>query len=168
MRSLIQLLATTIFLTACATEPRAPAIQPSSPVGAPLVTTQDLYGEWEGNLVMLNAKLPDIPKGFRLRLHIDEDGLAVEVYDKDQWRQAKPGHFVGSMLGPSAVYYALDSGDDEDGTWVESWTFSLTVSESGTLQVEWSRVVNNVDIARPSGKFHYSGAGTLHRPAAGA
>jgi hypothetical protein len=44
------------------------------------------------------------------------------------------------------IFAAVHSGDDEDGHWVESWTFTVTLEDPDHLIVHWTRIVNNVDM----------------------
>jgi hypothetical protein len=77
----------------------------------------------------------------------------------------KPGRFSLQCAGPNAVIAAIDSGQDSDGAWYESWVIAMTVVDADRALVRWVRVVNNpsVPLTKPSSKFSYQGVGMLQR-----
>lgn len=121
----------------------------------------NLIGVWQGKIA-----ITDHPEEtLECRLNITGDKTSVWVMVQGQWREAKPGAFHLKAHKSNAVIFANDSGADEEGTWVESWVFVVTLLDRDELLVEWSRVVNNVDMpgtARGS-KFAVHGTGTIKR-----
>jgi len=67
----------------------------------------------------------------------------------------------------NAVLTTIDSGNDKDGHWVETWTFSLSLKDKDHMLVHWNRVVNNTDfpIEKQGSKFSVVEMGELVRTA---
>jgi len=80
---------------------------------------------------------------------------------------ANPGAFHLNANKSNSVIFSNDSGTDDDGTWVESWVFVVTLLDNNELLVEWTRMVNNLDMPRTakSSKFVVHGSGTIQRVA---
>jgi hypothetical protein len=78
-------------------------------------------------------------------------------------REVKPGAFHIVRLMTNAVIYAVDSGRDDEGTWVETWVFTVTQENGTTLLTNFARQVNNVDLplSRDHSKFTKEAAGEL-------
>lgn len=76
-----------------------------------------------------------------------------------------PGLFQISRRGSNAVIQATDSGNDEDGTWVETWALIVTSNSRDELQVEFVRLVNNIDwpISKPGKIFSEHSTGNFRR-----
>lgn len=76
-----------------------------------------------------------------------------------------PAKFQFSALRTNAVATSMDAGKDEDGNWVETWSFVMTLKDPDHMVVHWTRVVNNVDmpLARKGSKFSIVGMGELVR-----
>ena len=70
-------------------------------------------------------------------------------------------------LETNAVLTTIYSGNDEDGHWVETWTFSLSLKDKDHLLAHWNRVVNNTDfpINKKASKFSIVEMGELARSA---
>jgi hypothetical protein len=68
-------------------------------------------------------------------------------------------------LATNAVATAIDSGNDEDGSWVETWSFVMTLKSPDKMIVHWTRVVNNMDmpVDLKASKFSAAGMGELNR-----
>ncbi|MGZ5106019.1 MAG: hypothetical protein ACXWHB_15935 [Usitatibacter sp.] len=60
---------------------------------------------------------------------------------------------------------SMDSGKDEDGTWVETWTFAMSLTDPDHMLVHWTRIVNNLDLprAKKGSKFSSVGMGEFAR-----
>lgn len=76
-----------------------------------------------------------------------------------------PGEFRFLRLATNAIAIAMRTGNDEDGTWVESWSFSMTLADPNHMIVHWTRIVNNVDmpVGKKGSKFSSVGMGDLVR-----
>jgi hypothetical protein len=63
----------------------------------------------------------------------------------------------------------MDAGEDDDGLWVETWSFAMTLKDTDHMIVHWTRVVNNVDMppAKKGSKFSSVGMGELVRKGPG-
>jgi len=64
------------------------------------------------------------------------------------WKEVKPGAFRIATHKTNATVYALDSASDVydtsgSGGWVESWTYSLTHKDTGSLYAGYWRAVSN-------------------------
>jgi hypothetical protein len=70
-----------------------------------------------------------------------------------------------TRLATNAVATAMDSGNDEDGSWVETWSFVMTLKGPDKMIVHWTRVVNNLDMPADAkaSKFSAAGMGELVR-----
>ena len=127
-----------------------------------------LDGSWEGELTFLRgATLWSPLKTTGLRDRITVQGTSVRVYAiySDRAEEVKPGSFHMEALMTNAVISATDSGKDNEGTWVETWVFSLTEKDKDTLLVNFSRIVNNIDLplGNDHSKFALAATGELKR-----
>jgi hypothetical protein len=77
----------------------------------------------------------------------------------------KPGGFRFARLSTNAIAFSLATGEDEDGTWVETWSFVMTLKDPNHMIVHWTRVVNNLDMSseKKGSKFSSVGMGELVR-----
>jgi len=148
-----------IALSACATAPIA------SSANATGLNREDgkLDGHWSG--VLRGTQSDAQPLGIRLAV----SGASVKVLHQNSvtgtWSEVMPGLFQMTRKRNNAVLHATDSGDDNDGTWVETWTLVVTVVSSTELKVEWVRLVNNIDlpVTNPGKTFSEKLGGTLSR-----
>jgi hypothetical protein len=112
----------------------------------------NLTGDWRGSLVP--AKAPDSADELewrdpnRLRLVISESSSHVYVWDKETWREIKPGTFDITAFDTNAVITSITSGTDADGVWIETWSLALTVIDSKHIRAMFQRQVNNKDMNR--------------------
>ena len=119
------------------------------------ITARDLGsfdGTWEGKLEVVNGtsskdkdsdsyertKAAYGKSLFKLTIH----GQRATVYFGET--EVKPGLFQAQVYMTNAVVFASDSGEDNDGHWVETWDFVVTQKDPETLLVVFSRVVNNL------------------------
>ena len=65
----------------------------------------------------------------------------------------------------NAVVVAIDSGNDNDGMWVQTYNFSVTLKDQNTLITNWYNVVNNtgIPLSSATSKFTGAAAGELTR-----
>jgi hypothetical protein len=76
-----------------------------------------------------------------------------------------PGRFSFTRLATNAVAVSIEQGADEDGAWVETWNFVITLKDPDHMIVHWTRVVNNLDMPaeKKGSKFSSVGMGVLVR-----
>lgn len=76
-----------------------------------------------------------------------------------------PDKFQFVSLATNAVAIMLNTGNDEDGTWVETWSFAMTLTDPDHMMVHWARIVNNIDMSKSEkgSKFSSAGMGELTR-----
>jgi hypothetical protein len=76
-----------------------------------------------------------------------------------------PGRFKFVRSATNAIAISIESGIDEDGTWVETWSFAMTLSDPNHMIVHWTRIVNNIDmpVEKKGSKFSSVGMGELTR-----
>jgi hypothetical protein len=144
-----------LLLAGCATvTPRPDALT---------VDCAALAGPWAGSLLVAKATGPgEADDELKLRLVFAGDVPRVYIEERGHWMEAKPGSFRSRCLGPTAIVHALDSGRDDDGTWVEGWTLTVTTRDADSLLARWTRVVNNID-SKKAGKFASGATGVLER-----
>ncbi len=127
-----------------------------------------LDGTWEGSLAVIGApgfKAPGPPYVIRIVIA----GTAAHVFGRyrsgDPYQEVKPGAFHVSRLGPNGVVVAMDSGNDNEGTWVETWNFTVTLKQRDTLIAVFCRTVNNLNLplSVDHSKFTETQAGELNR-----
>jgi len=131
-----------------------------------------LEGTWEGKLEVIDGssnrnkqsdsfertKAAYAKSPFRIRFR----DQSASVYFGET--EVKPGSFHTQIYMTNAVVFATDTGEDNDGQWVETWDFAVTKKNPETLIACFSRVVNNLDL--PDGnnsKFFVVLVGELHR-----
>jgi hypothetical protein len=121
----------------------------SRPVAARDIDSFD--GTWEGKLEVVDGtskkdesfertKAAYGKSSFKITMHRQR----ASVYFGEA--EAKPGKFRAQIYMTNAVVFASDTGEDNDGRWVETWNFAMTQKNPETLIVVFSRVVNNLDV----------------------
>jgi TonB family protein len=124
-------------------------------------------GSWEGDLTFLQGGTLSQKEQTTNRYRISIQGTKVRVFDlrPEGAREIKPGKFHIDLLMTNAIIYATESGRDHEGTWVETWVFTLTQFDRDTLLTNFSRMVNNLDLPLTSdhSKFAKEAAGKLSR-----
>ncbi len=127
-----------------------------------------LDGTWEGSLAVIG------PPGFKAPgpayiIRIVVAGTTAHVFGRyrsgDPFQEVKPGAFRVSRLGPSGIVVAMDTGNDNEGTWVETWNFTVTLKQRNTLIAVFCRTVNNLNLplSVDHSKFIETQAGELTR-----
>jgi TonB family protein len=126
-------------------------------------------GSWEGDLTFLQGATLSQKESTTARYRITIQDTDVHVYSlrSDGLKEIKPGKFHIEHVMTNAVLYAMDSGRDEEGTWVETWVFALTQKDADNLLANFSRLVNNVDLplTNDHSKFAKEVTGELRRVA---
>lgn len=133
--------------------------------------SSSLDGTWEGKLEVVyssSSKDPESEKRVKaayakLPFRISINGQRASVYFGDE--EVKPGLFQSQAYMTNAVIFASSTGEDRDGKWVETWSFTITEKNSDTIIACLSRVVNNLDLVEPKddSKFSLLAAGEFHR-----
>ena len=146
-----------------------------TPEGAKL-RAASYNGVWTGAVKCLYDPgiWPDDDCDIGLRLEIADKVLRIRETTrtkkgKETASDLDPARFHFAVLGTNAVALSMDSGGDEDGTWVETWSFVMTLKDPDHMIVHWNRVVNNVDLPANSkgSKFSIVGMGELTRAGLG-
>ncbi len=133
--------------------------------------TIQLNGVWDGKVTYLKGTGPLVGhlEGDRaLRLEIQGDQVHVFFgSDAARMREVKANEFRIAPYMTNAVIFVSDSGSDREGTWVESWTITVTLKDANTMLADYSRVVNNLALPVTSdhGKFAIQAFGELKRTA---
>ena len=161
-----------VVLGASLTVPMVDAAPPHvTPDGARL-RAASYDGVWTGTVKCLHDPgiWPEDECDIGLRLAIADK--IIRVRETTRSRNGKetpsdldPAKFRFAALGTNAVAISMDTGADEDGTWVETWSFVMTLKDPDHMIVHWNRVVNNVDVPASSkgSKFSIAGMGELAR-----
>ncbi len=119
-----------------------------------------LDGTWEGDL-----KSVDLTGEGKVttswRRIIIQDGQARVFYKRDEKiNEVKPGKFRVERQLTNAVIVAIDSGHDNEGTWVETWAFAVTQKDKNTLITNFMRQVNNINLPLSVSYSKFSAAAT--------
>lgn len=147
-----------------------------SPDGAPpklqILRNVSYYGTWSGKIACLYdpGLWPDDECDIGLTFEIQGNVLHVQQVvrskaGKETKSDIKPGKFLFVRVSTNAVAVSMDMGNDEDGTWVETWSFAMTLKDPDHMIVHWTRIVNNIDMPseRKGSKFSSVGMGELVR-----
>jgi len=127
-----------------------------------------VIGTWEGSLDPVNGPgLVASDKGLPIRMIVRDD--RAQVFTGENFEvEAKPGKFKVERTATNMIVFEIDSGEDNDGVWVETWAFVITQKDRDTLITNFYRVVNNTEMplnARDS-KFSFAKTGELKRVSA--
>jgi len=138
----------------------------------PKLRTASYDGKWGGTIKCLYdpGLWPGDECDIGLNFRIDGDSFLVEqtIRNKKTGESKKyevNTRFQFMRLATNAIAISLNSGDDEDGTWVETWSFVMTLKDPDHMIVHWTRVVNNIDMPKnmSGSKFSSVGMGELVR-----
>jgi hypothetical protein len=125
-----------------------------------------LDGDWVGTLENITgpgiAPPPNGPAPM-LRLSIDRQNVRIFMDD----REVKPGTFEIRREAANAVIHSIqsDPGARVGASWVETWTFVVTLADPDTLIVNYVRVVNNnhIEPSEDGARFSQIRTGQLRR-----
>jgi hypothetical protein len=129
-------------------------------------------GTWSGTLKCLYdpGLWPDDECDIGLVLKIEGSHFSVQqVIRSKKGVETKsdinPDQFRVAYLSTNAIAVSMDTGNDEDGTWVETWSFIMTLNDPDHMTIHWTRVVNNLDMPKgqKGSKFSIVGMGELVR-----
>jgi hypothetical protein len=133
-------------------------------------------GTWEGSLGPVSGPgLFASDKPLPIRMIIRDE--RPQVFTGENFNvEAKPGKFKIDRVATNMIVFAIDSGEDKDGVWVETWAFvitqkdrntliTITQKDRNTLITNFYRVVNNTDLplSNDDSKFSSAKAGELKR-----
>lgn len=123
-----------------------------------------LDGTWDGTLSAVDRSQQIASYGVRIVI-AGANAHVFTLYANGIFQEVKPGKFHVSRLGPNGIVAAIDSGQDNEGTWVETWNYTVTLKQKDTLIVNFCGTVNNVDLPLTSdhSKFAEVDAGELKR-----
>ena len=127
-----------------------------------------LDGTWEGTLAVMplpSSPGPDHTYTIRIAIAGARASVFTQSVSGAPFREVKPGVFRVARLGPNGVVLAMEQGQDNEGTWVETWAYVVTLKSRDTLVANFYRVVNNVDLplSVDHSKFSEAQAGELSR-----
>jgi hypothetical protein len=127
-----------------------------------------LDGTWEGTLAVVpvpNSPGPEHTYTIRIVIGGMKASVFTQSVSDGPFREVKPGVFRVARLGPNGVVLAMEQGQDNEGTWVETWAYVVTLKSRDTLIANFYRVVNNVDLplSVDHSKFSEAQAGELSR-----
>lgn len=136
-----------------------------TPMQAQALDFGSVIGTWEGSLNPVNGPgLVASDKRLPIRMIVRDDG--AQVFTGETFEvEAKPGKFKVERTATNMIVFEIDTGEDNDGVWVETWAFVTTQKDRDTLITNFYRVVNNTEMpmsARDS-KFSTAKAGELKR-----
>jgi hypothetical protein len=163
--SLLALLSANSFATTSIDAPIVPAESAQ-------LRAASYNGKWSGTIKCLYdpGMWPDDECDIGLNFEISGSALLVRQVvksknGKESTSDINPGKFQFIRLATNAIAISLNSGLDEDGTWVETWSFAMTLTDPDHMLVHWTRIVNNVDLPRheKGSKFSSVGMGELLR-----
>lgn len=138
----------------------------------PQLRTATYDGQWSGTIRCLYDPglwpEDECDVGVNFEIH-GGDFLVEQIIRSKQTGESKkypvstPFQFL--RLATNAVATSLNTGTDEDGTWVETWSFVMTLKDPNHMIVHWTRVVNNLDVPQhvSASKFSSVGMGELVR-----
>jgi len=119
-----------------------------------------LDGTWEGDLKSIDLTGEGKATTSWRRIII-QDGQARVFYKRDEKiNEVKPGKFRVERQLINAVIVAIDSGNDNEGTSVETWAFAVTQKDKNTLITNFMRQVNNINLPLSVGHSKFSAAAT--------
>jgi hypothetical protein len=122
-------------------------------------------GTWEGTLGAISGPgLSASDKPLPIRMIVRDE--TAQVFTGEHFKvEAKSGKFNVERVATNMIVFAIDSGEDNDGVWVETWAFVITQKDPNTLITNFYRVVNNTNMPLTSdqSKFSLAKAGELKR-----
>jgi hypothetical protein len=119
---------------------------PSAFAQRPLIGSLD--GAWEGTLHDIAGRgldvVPNQPPGV-FRIFLQDEIVQIFIRESDAFVEVKPGRFTVQRRGSNAIISSIDNdpGSPLGSSWVETWTFAVTLKDTNTLIVNYLRVVNN-------------------------
>jgi hypothetical protein len=121
---------------------------------ADVASRADFNGTWIGSVIH-----DDDGYVMDVRIDISSGGVTQFFSGDDGWRVA----------GGEDSFYLLDRNNlfyvwvNQGGIWTETQTFSLSFINSNTLDVVWTRHVNNYAVGSSNDTWHLTGQGRLRK-----
>ena len=118
-------------------------------------TNDTLDGIWQGSLTPIQGRRLRLAEGdwqpFQIAISTNSARVFLRDETSDVFNEIKAGAFRISRIAKSAVLNAIDADPNAPvgQSWVESWSFSVTLIGPDTLSCAFTRQVNNHQ-ARPS------------------
>jgi len=171
MRPILPLFTVVCMVVAASVLPVPAAAQTVSPESAEL-RAASYDGEWSGSIKCLYdpGLWPedecDIGLVFKIKGSVIQVQQIIRSKKGEETKSdINPGQFLLLKLATNAVAISLGTGKDEDGTWVETWSFAMTLKDPNHMIIHWSRIVNNLDmpVGKKASKFSSVGMGELTR-----
>jgi len=141
------------------------------PIGASAQDFGPLDGTWQGQMKWLD--MGDKRRhgdAFTQKIIIQGPGARVfrfkgEQADEITWDSTKEWPFQVQRKGTNAVIFAINSGRDDDGLFVETWMFAVTQKDRNTLisNLFWVMNNNNLPLNVDHSKFSLAATGELRR-----
>jgi len=125
-------------------------------------------GTWEGSLEGNNGSHFSNSVGRQLKVRIviiAQNDVSVFFLEEDKWVEINHGLFKIAQWGPHALLVSISSGDDQDGTWVESFSSTLAYIDDNTIVAYWLRTVSNISLPTTDKNYQWarSFSGALNR-----
>jgi hypothetical protein len=126
-----------------------------------------LDGVWEGSLTYVEgpgwSKISNPTRWTKLAIQ----GNSAQAFYKNDNKvvEIKPGAFKIERLRTNAIIFAVDTGTDADGRWVQNWVYAITEKDSDTLIVNLFSMANNLNtpLSSPASKWTAAATGELKR-----
>jgi hypothetical protein len=130
-----------------------------------------LYGQWEGPIEYQYFENATFNKKYSQPFKIEIMPNSIEFYNKNdtgEWVKVRKefiNHFKFSVQKNTLVGHFLNSGEDEDGVWVESQTMYITLKDEKSILIYSIRSVNNTGVTDsiPNLKWNEIGVGELKK-----
>lgn len=123
--------------------------------------SRGLDGVWEGSLAVVQVGAPTTKKleTWTLRIEISGESARVWYKPESEWVEI-PRPFRVQRLRSNAVVTSIESGRDEEGIWVETWSIALAQKSEKAALAVYSRLVNNENLPLTSEHKAFSVAAT--------
>lgn len=126
-----------------------------------------LDGSWEGELKITYDSLPSSGGSQTVWYRLAIQGSSAHIFYKSKGEvgELDDRKVEIARVGSNAVIISIASGRDDDGTWVETWVFAVTLKDRNTLIAHFTRMVNNNDLplSVAHSKFSRAAVGELRR-----
>jgi len=127
-----------------------------------------LDGSWEGTLTNVQGPgwfFPATQPTKKVKLVIQGNSAQAFQVRDDKFVEIKPGKFKVERVKTNAIVFAVDTGSDSDGTWVQNWLYAVTEKDRGTLIVNFYAMANNLNmpLSNSSSKWTTAATGELKR-----
>lgn len=123
-----------------------------------------LDGIWEGELTYPGKDGKTTTQAWR-RIVISDTNAKVFIQRDGKIEEIKANAFHVQRYLTNAVILSIDSAIDNEGLWIETWSFAVTLKDPKTLITEFTRVVNNANLplSVEHSKFTSTASGELRR-----